>query len=407
MTKSETVSKTILGFLFSIVLFDMMGSTLLLTVQAFIVREYNTTALAVSLLVVIYAASLFFAAPILGRISDRYGRRPILLICFLGSAVGYFIFGIGGSLWVLYVSRAIDGFTGGNFAIVQSYISDISGKSDRAKYLGLLGAASGLGIVIGPVFGGLFSQIGLAMPVYIAGIFALIEIILCLVLLPESLPLDKRNRKTIKLNDVNPFKLIGGMLTRPVIGTLLIISGIVELVFDGATVNIPVYLIYKFNISPLELGLLTGFIGIILVIIQGGLIGKLSEKFSDKTLILMGLLIMATGFALFTLAPSLLWMICASAIFTIGLGILLPILGAQLSKNVSSSEQGEMFGANSALLGLMAALGPLWAGLAYDAFTPTAPYWIGAILLVFSVVLMVRLKIAPMQSTDKIELENT
>lgn len=169
------------------------------------------------MLVVIYAASLFFAAPLLGRISDRYGRRPILLICFLGSTIGYFIFGIGGALWVLYVSRAIDGFTGGNFSIVQSYLGDISSDDDTAKNFGLLGAASALGIVIGPIFGGLFSQISLSLPVFIAGTFALVEIILCLILLPESLPLDKRNHKMIKLIDINPFKAIGGMLTRPVL----------------------------------------------------------------------------------------------------------------------------------------------------------------------------------------------
>ena len=197
------------------------------------------------------------------------------------------------------------------------------------------------------------------------------------------------------------------MLTRPVIGTLLIISAIVELVFDGGTVNIPVYLIYRFNISPLELGLIMASIGIVLVIIQGGLIGKLSEKFSDKTLILMGLLIMATGFALFTLATSL-WLIYAlGAIIAIGLGIFLPVLSAQLSKNVSGSEQGAVFGVSSSLLALMAALGPLWAGLAYDAVMPSAPYWIAVILLVFAFVLMVRLKSNSIPSTDKMELENS
>ena len=406
MARSEMVSKTILSFLFSIVLFDIMGANLLITVQAFIVREYNTTALAVSLLVVIYAACMFIAAPILGRISDRYGRRPILLICLLGSAVGYFIFGIGGALWVLYVSRAIDGFTGGNFAIVQAYIADVSSEDERAKYLGLLGAAAGLGFIIGPVFGGLLSQISLTTPVYIAGIFALVASILCIILLPESLSSKNKNHTAIKLKDINPFKSIGGMLTRPVIGTLLIISAIVELVFDGGTVNIPVYLIYKFNISPLELGLIMASIGIILVIIQGGLIGKLSEKFSDKTLILMGLLIMATGFALFTLATSL-WLIYAlGAIIAIGLGIFLPVLSAQLSKNVSASEQGTVFGVSSSLLALMAAIGPLWAGFAYDAVMPSAPYWIAVILLVFAFVLMVRLKIIMAPSTDT-NIENS
>lgn len=116
----------------------------------------------------------------------------------MGSAIGYFIFGIGGALWVLYISRAIDGFTGGNMAIVQSYLSDISNEDNKTRNFGLFGAATTLGVIIGPIFGGLLSQISLDTPVYIAGIFALIEIILCLILLPESLPLNKRNHKTIK-----------------------------------------------------------------------------------------------------------------------------------------------------------------------------------------------------------------
>ncbi len=400
MTESVKNSKAILAFLFSIVLFDLMGSSILLTVQAFIVKEYNTTALAVSLLVVIYAGCLFFAAPILGRISDRYGRRSILLICFVGSAIGYFIFGIGGALWVLYISRAIDGFTGGNFAIVQSYLSDISNEDNKARNFGLLGAASALGIIIGPVFGGLLSQISLNTPVYIAGIFALIEIILCLILLPESLPSDKRNHKTIKINDINPFKAIGRMLTKPIIGGLLIISGIVEFIFDGVTINIPVYLIHKFNISPLELGILMILSGITLIIIQGGLIGTLSKKFSEKTLISMGFIIMAVSLLLFTYVTSL-WMIYVIAVtISIGLGLILPVLGALLSNNTPSREQGEMFGVNSSLLGLMAALGPLFAGLAYDLIVPSATFWIGAILLLLSLVLITRLKITKQQYRD-------
>ena len=219
----------------------------------------------------------------------------------------------------LVYSRAIDGFTGGNMAIVQSYLSDISDEDNKTRNFGLFGAATALGVIIGPVFGGLLSQISLDAPVYIAGIFSLIEIVLCLILLPESLPLNKRNRKAIKLNDINPFKAIGRMLRRPIIGGLLIISGITEFIFDGVNINIPVYLIHKFNISPLELGILMIISGITLIIIQAGLIGTLSKKFKEKTLISMGFLIMAASLV-FTYVTSL-WMIYVIAVtISIGLG---------------------------------------------------------------------------------------
>ena len=221
-TKSK-MSKSILIFLFTVVLFDLIGATILVTVQAFIVKQYNSTALAVSLLIVLYAAAQFIAAPLLGRISDKYGRKPILLICLLGSAIGYFIFGIGGALWILYLSRIIDGFTGGNISIAQAYVSDMSSEKDLTKNLGIIGVAFGLGFIIGPIFGGLFSQISLNAPAYAAGIFSLTATLIGFYILPESIPKEQRNRSNIKLNELNPLRSIGKMLRLPVLGTLLIV----------------------------------------------------------------------------------------------------------------------------------------------------------------------------------------
>lgn len=385
------VSKSILGFLFSVVLFDMIGATILVTVQAFIVHQYNTTAIAVSLLIVIYAASQFIAAPILGKISDRYGRRPILLICLLGSAIGYFLFGIGGALWILYISRVIDGFTGGNISIAQAYIADISPENERTKNLGIIFAAFGLGFIIGPIFGGLFSQISLAAPAYAAGIFSLAAMIIGLFILPESL--KKENRaSTIKLKHLNPFKSIAGMLSRPVIGLLLIIYCIANFAFNGFNINAPVYLIYKFHVSIIEVAVLLALVGIVMAVIQGGLIGKLSQRFGDKNLLIGGLLFQAIGFILFILVSSL-WMIyIVGSIISIGAALRLPTLNALLSKNVSPNEQGEVFGVSTSLFALMNVLGPLWAGLVYDQIMPNAPYWMGAILLIIALLLTTRVK---------------
>jgi len=242
MSKIEKkISKNTLIFLFTVVMLDMIGATILVTVQAFIVREYNTTALAVSLLVVIYAAAQFIGAPILGRISDKYGRRPILLICLSGSAIGYFIFGIGGALWVLYLSRVIDGFTGGNISIAQAYVSDSSSKIDRTKNLGFIGVAFGLGFIIGPIFGGIFSQISLLAPAYAAGIFSLAATLIGYFILPESLTKEKRNLTNIKVNDINPFKSITKMLKIPILGLLLTVYCIASFAFNGFNINAPFF----------------------------------------------------------------------------------------------------------------------------------------------------------------------
>ncbi len=345
MIKSDSImSKNILMFLFTVVLFDLIGATILVTVQAFIVREYSTTAIAVSLLVVIYAAGQFIGAPILGRISDRYGRRPILLICLFGSAVGYFIFGIGGALWILYLSRIIDGFTGGNVSIAQAYIADASPQKDRTKNLGLIGVAFGLGFIIGPIFGGLFSQISLSAPAYVAGIFSLSATVIGYFILPESLAKEKQNSTNIRFGDINPLKSMGKMLKIPSLGILLIVYCIANFAFNAFNINAPVYLIYKYNAVPLEVAILLFIVGITMAIVQGGLIGKLTQKFGDKKLVLAGLLIQATGFLLFTLSPSFWFIYLVGAIISVGAALRMPTMYSLLSKSVPASKQGEIFG---------------------------------------------------------------
>jgi multidrug resistance protein len=391
------LNKKILAFIFAVVLFDFIGLTILITVQAFIVREYNTTALAVSLLTVLYAVSQFIAAPILGKISDKYGRRPILLFCLFGSAIGYFIFGIGGALWILFLSRIIDGFTGGNISIATAIITDVSPLEDRTKNLGLIGAAFGLGLIIGPLIGGLFSQISLAAPAYAAGIFSLAATVVGYFILPESLPQSKRNHNTLKLNDLNPLGSIGKFITRPIVGIFLAVFIIVNFTFSGFTITLPVYVINKFAIDPLNIGGLLFVAGIVSTVVQGGLIGKLAKKFGDKKLLIAGILFLTSGLILFLFAQIFWLLYIILGIISMGIGLITPTLNSQISKMVLPSELGEIFGVNTSLNSLMTIIGPLTAGLVYDYISPTAPYWLGAILLLIGFVLVVRIK--PPQAT--------
>ncbi len=376
-------------------LFDFIGLTILITVQTFIVKQYNTTALAVTLLTVLYAAAQFIAAPLLGKLSDRYGRRPILLFSLLGSAVGYFIFGIGGALWVLYISRLIDGFTGGNVSIANAYITDISSEKNRTKSLGIIGAAFGLGLIIGPILGGLFSQISLSAPVYIAGIFSLFATIVGFFILPESLP--KNKRETIKLvkRDFNPLFSIGKFINKPILGIFLLVFIIYNFTFSGFTISLPIFLIHKFNIDPLNVAGILFVSGIVSSIVQGGLIGRLDIKFGDKNLLMMGLIIFSIGLVIFFMAPDF-WMIYPIIGFiSLGLGLTTPTLSSIISKIVSKNQIGEIFGVNTSLNSLMSVFGPLWAGLVYDYIRPSAPYWMEAILLFIAFILVVKTNLVP------------
>src|SRR5215211_6516505 len=197
--------KGALGFIFSVVLLDVIGLAILMPVQAYIVRQYSDEAIMVAMIPVLYAGAQFFAAPLLGKLSDRYGRRPVLLISVLGSALGYFLFGIGGALWVLFLSRLIDGITGGNISTASAYVADVTPPQERAKNFALLGIAFGLGFVLGPALGGALSQISLAAPAYAAGTLSLLSAIAGFFVLPESLPAAKRMTAPFRLADVNPF----------------------------------------------------------------------------------------------------------------------------------------------------------------------------------------------------------
>lgn len=379
-------------FLFTIVLFNFIGLTLLITVQAFIVREYNTTAFAVSLLTVLYAVSQFIAAPILGRLSDRLGRRPLLLVCLFGSAIGYFIFGIGGALWILYISRIIDGFTGGNVSIATAIVTDISPVKERTKNLGIIGAAFGLGFIIGPVIGGVLSQISLSAPAYAAGIFALAVTLAGFFILPESLPKEKRESSSLKLKDLNPLASIGKFITRSMLGILLIVFIIVNFTFNGFTITFPVYTISEFHIDPLNIGGLLFVSGIVIAVVQGGLIGKLSKKFGDKNLSMSGILILAFGLVFFSITNSFWVLYPILGIISLGVGLITPTLNSLISKIVLPNEIGEVFGVSAALNSLMSVLGPLAAGLLYDNIQPNAPYLAGTVLLIGAFILIMKFK---------------
>ena len=198
MSQSAQATRRAFGLIFFIMLMDIVGLSILVPVAPYIVREFSNDALMVTMLTVIYAGALFVSAPILGKISDRVGRRPVLLVSVFGSAMGYFIFGIGGALWVLFLSRLIDGITGGNLSTAAAYIVDVSKPEERAKNFTLIGMAYGLGFIVGPAVGGVLGQISLNAPLFAAGVISLFSVALIYFTLPESLSKERRETKPLR-----------------------------------------------------------------------------------------------------------------------------------------------------------------------------------------------------------------
>jgi len=392
MQTASNSRKPSLGVIFFIMLMDIIGLSILGPVAPYIVRRYSSDALMVTMLTVIYAAAQFFAAPAMGKISDRVGRRVVLLVSVFGSAVGYFIFGIGGALWVLFLSRLIDGITGGNLSTAAAYIADVSPPEARAKNFTLIGMAYGIGFILGPALGGALGQISLDAPLFAAGVVSLLSVGLIYFWLPESLPEAKRETRPLQLRDFNPFAAIGEMARKPGIGLLLLVSALFNFTFDGINSSNGVFIVDKFAAQPWVLGVLFVLAGVATAIMQGTLVRTMLPKYGEKSMAIVSLSGEGIGALLIFVAP-MLWMLFPIFFLqSMLVSFIFSALSTLASNRVADHEQGQLMGVNAAVSGLAAALGPLWAGLVYDHVQPGSQLWMGAILLGIACLLMARVE---------------
>lgn len=384
---SKATSRT-LAVVFFIMLMDIVGLSILGPVAPYIIKQYSGNGLMVTMLTVIYAGGLFFAAPALGKISDRVGRRPVLLLSVLGSAIGYFIFGMGGALWVLFLSRLIDGITGGNLSTAAACIADVSKPEERGKNFTLIGMAYGFGFILGPALGGALGQISLNAPVYAAGVVSLLGVGLIYFLLPETLPVAKRETAPLRLRDFNPFVSITDMARKPGIGLLLLVTALFNFSFDGMNSILSVFVVNKFSVQPWQIGLLFVIAGVATTIMQATFVQRIMPVYGEKRMGIFSLSGNAIG-ALLVFAAPMMWMLYPIIfVQSLVVSFIFSALSTLAANRVSEREQGQLAGVSAAVNGLVAALGPLWAGVVYDHVTPGAPLWMGALLLGVACLLM-------------------
>jgi DHA1 family tetracycline resistance protein-like MFS transporter len=370
-------TKAALNLIFCILLMDVVGISILFPVAAYIVRRYSSDALMLTILTAIYAAAQFFAAPVLGRIGDRYGRRPVLLVSLFGSAIGYVFFGVGGALWMLLLARLIDGITAGNQSTAAAYIADLSTPESRAKNFTLIGMAWGLGLILGPALGAVLGQIDLAAPAFTAAALSFLSMLLGFVLLPESLPSEARETIPMRVGDLNPFGSIGQMARKPGLGALLLVLCLFNLAFNGINSTETLFLIEKFAAQPCQAGALLVFAGIAIAVVQR-LVPHVVPRYGEQSIAIVCLVGQGIGALATFLAPRL-WLIYPIVVLrTVASSFVFPTLGALMSGRVASREQGVLMGVTTALSSLMSILGPLWAGAVYDGVMPGAPYWMGS-----------------------------
>jgi MFS transporter, DHA1 family, tetracycline resistance protein len=381
--------KGALGIVFLIVFLDLMGFGIIIPLLPFYVKEPAANPFKVTLLFSAYSICQFIGAPILGMISDRVGRRPVLAFSQAGSVIGYILLGLATDVhWVnpatllilVYISRIIDGFTGGNISTAQAYVSDVTTRENRAKGMGMLGAAFGIGFSAGPFLGGVLGSYRVSYPAYAAAAFSAIAAILTFARLPES----RRHLPTEAEVWLHPSKFMP-VIRRPALFQLLLISFFLMAAFVMMESTIGLFLNKLFNWKERQVGWYFAFIGVIIVIVQGGLIGRLTKAMGDWPLAITGPLFVALGMVgLIGSAwyPLLSILLVAGAINAIGRSIHQPTSSSLISKFSDPREQGIVFGMYHGMGSLARVVGPILAGWSYPLLRNTGPFALAAIIAV-------------------------
>ncbi len=385
------IGKNTLIFLIISVFFDLLSVGIIAPVIPYIVVQFKQDALVLGLLALSFSGAQFIATPALGLLSDRYGRRPFLILSLIGTGIGYFIFGFANSLWLIFIARLIDGFTGGNISIAQAYVADVTPVQDRAKNFGLIGAALGSGFILGPALGGWLSQISLQTPVFVAGILSAITIAFGLFILPESLPPKRRRKTPIAFKELNPVKQIADALRQLTLRRFLLANFITTFAFGGLQTTFALFTLQRFSLGADQNGLLFTYMGISSVLVLGLISTDLVKKFGEQRLALFGSILMTVGFAGVTLVPEVWMLYPPVGLIAGGSSISSTTLTSIVSKRVSKDKQGLILGASQALESLALIIGPVWGGITFEYFGADSSYWMSAGWIAISALLIVKI----------------
>ena len=373
--------------IFLIVFIDLLGFSLILPLQAYYAESFGASEFTIGLLVASYAAMQFIGAPILGRLSDRYGRRPVLLISIFGTFVGFLLFGWATALWMLFVSRLLDGLTGGNISVAQAYISDVTDEKNRARGLGMIGAAFGLGFIIGPaVGGGLGEAFGYNVPAFVAAGLAFINLVLVYFWLPESLTEEKRAEIGERQRPSITLDALLVALRRPFSGALLGTRIFFGLAFNLFQTLFSLYAIAKFNLPANQTGYILTFVGVLSVFTQAFFVGQMTKRFRDDILITASVALLAFSLFAWAITPSVPILLLVLIPTALSAGMLNVLLSSTLTKAVTPQEVGGILGLSNGLESLTRTISPVLGGYILGAIGTWAPGVLGGVVMLAATV---------------------
>lgn len=416
--------------IFIIVLVDLLGLTIIIPLLPLYAAAFGANAFVIGLLGATFPIMQLIGSPLLGGWSDRLGRKPVLIVSQIGTFIGFILLGLAGSLPLLFISRLIDGFTGGNIVVAQAAMTDSTTERTRAQGLGLIGAAFGIGFTLGPAIAGITlvaTNNNFTVPAFIAAGFSLLSIILTAVWFKETLPAPKAasSGSTAKADSI--VQRILNALQNPLIGMLLVLVFFQQLVFGGLEQLLPVFTLSRLGMDGAGNAALFLLVGLVIVMVQGKYIGPLSRKYGERRLIYAGLGLLALGMLLTAITPEVpvpwyeretileeaaadsstdiavplpdeankgwlgfAWIAVSLLPATVGSGLLSPSLNSLITRRVSASSAGSALGVSSSLISAANAIAPLIGGAIFQVLGSTAPFLIGGLLCIGLVALALR-----------------
>jgi len=368
---------------------DFAGFGIILPLLPFWAQRFGAGPVAVGLVLTIYALAQFLFAPVLGTLSDRYGRRPIILAALLTEALSLALSALAGSLFILLIARFIGGLGASNIGSAQAVVADVTPAEGRARGMGLVGAAIGLGFVVGPALGGVLAPLGTAVPFWVAMLVALANALLVLRFLPETRWIGTTRASASPAAHGTGMILAGWrqVLRHPVVARLVAVNLLFTGAFSAMEAVFVLFTQHTFGWTAMQNGYVFTYIGVLIVLMQGCLVGRLARRWGERRLLLAGLGVLASGLAFLPWSAHLPQLLIALGLVSIGDGAVTPMVSALLSFASPQQARGETLGLAQAVAALARVVGPLAAGSAFAVGGPGAPFLAGSALVLLAALL--------------------
>ena len=394
------------GTIWVSVALDLVGFGIVLPILPLYARRFGATAVTATALITTFSAAQLVFSPIWGRLSDRIGRKPILVLSLAGTAVASLVTGLAGAVWVLFLGRLLDGISGASVSVAQASVADIAPPEERARLLGLLGAAFGLGFVFGPAIGALAALGGAHVPFLIAAVIAAVNAVVAAFRLPETHPrrapvhAGLEGSQRVRASEAPPPVAAegamgtgepagdGGTFRIPSVATLLVVGFLALVAFSAFEATFSLFGNERLDLHLASTGAVFAAVGIVLTIVQGGLVHPAVQAVGEQRVLIGGLLLNAVGLALLTTVHSFVTLAPALLLLTVGQGLASPTLSSTLAGRVGADRRGGVLGLQQAAGGLARVVGPIAGGYAFAHIGVPAPYAVGGLLMVAAALLV-------------------